>query len=460
MKKTTVFDFLDEEKPPATSEPKKGSLVFEGLEEEEEEKKKNLPRQEENVPQEFPFEGENDLEREIERNQARSFSRFGETLLGAPGDISNFITNLLGLPKSPIGYLNSENLRKGSEKLTGGYTKPQTEFEKSADEAVERFATMALPGSWGYSFARNLGIPIAATLAKEGVKAKAGEEKGTYAELGTMLFLDLLGGRISTGGAKGYSNSLFRQRDKLIPEGEIMDASNLRNSLTELKTELNKGGSATSTKSALTKIDELLDRISKEGAIAVEELPEFQTKINEAILEGGGFEIQVPKPIKRRTVENLKKVKGEVINALTEYGEKQNPEFLNLHRKANRSRAVYEKSNVISNFLKKNFGNKISNPVLKTLFGLGGAAATGAGAVFKPAITTGATGVVGAGAGIYQAIKLGYRIAKSPELRKYYTEVIKHSLAGNTTQTEKSLKALEKALKEKKIEREEKLVNP
>lgn len=463
MAKKTVFDFLEEDP------------IDINIEEPEESKVSHLTKElpvfaeEEQIPDEnsieepksqepFPFEGENDLDREIERSQARTTSRIAETVLGAPGDISNFITSLFGLPKSPIGHLSSDVLKKGSEKVTLGYTKPQNEFEEKIDEVAERFGSMALPGSWGYGFARNLGIPIAGTLAKEGIKSKYGEKAGTFAELGTMLFLDILGGRISKGGSKTYAKNLFTARNKTIPEGALTDSSELKNSLESLKKELKKGGIATSDKPALSKIEEIIEKMSPNNTISVEELPKFQTKINEAILEGGGFEIQVPKPVKEKIVKNLNDVKSKVIDSLSRYGEVQNPEFLDLHQKANRAFSVYEKSNKLTNFFRKHFGNKITSPLLKTLLGLGTTAAAGTGALLSPAITGLAGGAAGSALGLYQAFKLGYRVVKSPELRRHYLEVIKNASSNNVAKTEKSLKALDKVLKEKQEELEESLV--
>lgn len=465
MAKATVFDFLDEEEiipsekeekvepqTPAAAE----NIVFADLEEEKE--PEPIPLEQKKEPEKFPFEEEGDLEREIERAQARTTSRIAETILGAPGDISNFITSLFGLPKAPIGYLSSDVLKKGSEKLTGGYTAPQTDFEKAVDEASETFASMALPGSWGYGFARNLGIPIAATLTKEGLKSKYGEKAGTYGGLGVMVFLDLLGGRISQGGAKKYAGDLFKKRNATIPEGAKTDAHALRTDMQNLQKELKKGGIATSDKPALNKINEVLSAIGEDGVIAAEELPKFQTKINEAIKEAGGFEIQAPREVKQKAVRNLNQVKDKIIQAQTKYGEIQNPEFLELHNQANRAFGVYEQSNKLSNFFRKHFGNKITNPVMKTLLGLGGSAAAGAGAIFSPAIT-GLAGVAGSSAlGLYQAFKLGYRVVKSPELRRHYQEVLKNAASGNVAKTEKSIKAMEKSLKEQQEEFEESLV--
>lgn len=462
MKKSNIFEFLDEEEAPTVIEPipkiskkekpEKESIVFSKASEPEEMAEEIRPI---HHGKENP-ENENDTERDIERNQARTTSRILETTIGAPGDISNFINSIFGLPQSPIGYLSSENIKKGLEKVGQGYLTPRNDLEKATDEAAQRFATMAQPGSWGYGFARNIGIPVAATIAKEGGKKLLGDTFGTYAEIGTMVAADLLGGRIASGGAKKVATKLYDQRDKLIRKGEKMNADNLRQSAIILRNKLLKGGESASVNPAIEKIDQILKKI-QDGTISVDELPAFQTKINELIRQGGGFDVHVPSDIRKLTVKNLGDVKNLVIDALSEYGRVQNPEFLKLHQQANKAHAAYSKSNVISNFLRKRFNAKMS-PVTKTLFGLGGAAIAGGSSLAKPALAAiGGAGTTGLAA-LYEAGKIAYRVGKSPQLRKHYIDVIKYALAGNTLQTDKSLKALEKELKNQKIETEEQLL--
>lgn len=126
-------------------------------------------------PQKSPksFENENDIEREIERNQARLTSRGLETVLGTPGNVLasgmpfGFAGYLLGI--NPEGILpTSEQLQQFSEKESQGYTKPENEFEKFSDELFSDISAMAVPGSNGYSLMRNIGIPLAGSLIKKG----------------------------------------------------------------------------------------------------------------------------------------------------------------------------------------------------------------------------------------------------------------------------------------------------
>ncbi|MCE5316142.1 MAG: hypothetical protein LLG04_02105, partial [Parachlamydia sp.] len=94
---------------------------------------------------EFPMEGENDLDREIERNVARGTSRIGETIAGAPGDVLSMIKGFIG--DLPIGGVigeflpTSKKLQDTSEKASLGYTKPQSLGEEKSDEILKDVAS-------------------------------------------------------------------------------------------------------------------------------------------------------------------------------------------------------------------------------------------------------------------------------------------------------------------------------
>ena len=81
MPRPTVFDFLEEEEGPEIEIEEKvkpqtpaaaENIVFADLEEEKE--PEPVPVEQPKAQELFPFEGENDLEREIERAQARTTS--------------------------------------------------------------------------------------------------------------------------------------------------------------------------------------------------------------------------------------------------------------------------------------------------------------------------------------------------------------------------------------------------
>jgi len=79
----------------------------------------------------FPEDDENDIQRDIERNQAQFTSRIGESALGLPGDLTNFVGGLFGFDPNMPG---SEKFKEYSESLSQGYTKPQNEFEENVGD--------------------------------------------------------------------------------------------------------------------------------------------------------------------------------------------------------------------------------------------------------------------------------------------------------------------------------------
>ncbi len=391
----------------------------------------------------FPFEGENDLDREIERNVAQGTSRMGEAVLGAPGDILSMIKGFVG--DLPIGGLIGEHLptsgklREVSEKATGGYTKPKSEFEEKGGEILQDIASMALPGAGQYSFLRNIGIPLAGAAAKEFA--------GDSAKMGLMVGLDLIAHR--QGGAKKFAGNLFNESEKLIPEGAALKSSKFQSSINNLEKTLESGGTAPSTEKALKKVGELQEKM-KSGQIEIKELIDFRKKINEIKESLGGYDPQMPTKIRKKAIANLDKVKDEVISGLNEYGTKTNPKFLELNKAANEAWGAYESSNKVADFIGKTMKNSIKNPGLKTILGLGGG---GYGLITHGAAAgkLAAVGALPAAAG-YEGYKILHQVLKSPTLRKYYGEVLKGAASGNAAQVSRNVKALDQAMDKEKID--------
>ena len=390
--------------------------------------------------EEFLFEGENDLDREIERNIAQQTSRIGETLAGAPGDIWSFAKSIFGF-EPETNLPTSESLRKKSEELSLGYTKPKNEFEERLGEVQQDIASFMIPGSGKYNFVRNIGIPITANLAKEGVKAVGGDKMADAAKMGTMVILDLM--NLKGGGAKKYATNLFKESESLIPEGATLKSKNLEKGLSSLQKSLESGGSAPSKEKALKKITEIQSKVQN-GQIEVKELIDFRKTINEIRSELGGFEVQLPKAIKKKAIANLDFVKKEVINGLNEYGKLENPEFLKLNKAANESYAAYEASDKMGKFIKDVVKDTVKSPVLKAILGIGGTygAFAHAGTLAK---SGGAILPLYAG---YESYKIIHQVMKSPTLRKFYGNILKGAISGNASQVSKNAKAMEKELEE------------
>ena len=400
---------------------------------------KQVPRSLRLKNSQFPLEGENDLDRDIERNVARGTSRIAETAAGAPGDILSALKSFVG--DLPIGGVlgeilpTSDKLKNASEKATLGYTKPLNETEEKSDEILKDIASFALPGSKQYSFLRNIGIPLAGAATKEAI--------GDKSKVGLMIGLDLLSQRRGMGGgAKKYASSLFQEMEKEIPKGAKISSSTLEKQLVDIEKEMSLGGSKPSTKQALEKIHEIKGKIQN-GQIDLEDLVKTRPAINEIIDDLGGFEYIFKPKIKEKIIKNLQKVKGGIIKATEEYGEKHNPKFLKLSRDANEAYSAYENSNQISKYLNKHFGNKALGTSVKSILGIG---IPTAGTAVTGALASG-VGTAGA-AGGYHAFKILKRVYESPTLRKYYGNILKGAASGNSTLVSRNLNALDQKLKE------------
>lgn len=379
------------------------------------------------------------VQRDIERSQATNTSRIFESVLGLPGDLVNFAGGLFGFEPNAPG---SEKFKQISENLTEGYTKPQNEFEESVGETMQDIALFAVPGAKHYSIARNIGIPIVANLTKEGLKySGAGEGKQAAGKIGTMVLLDLLSHRKNLGTAKEYASNLFQKADEAIPKGLSINSTNLEKSLNSLENAFKAGGEKPSTGDALKKISEIKNEI-KNGKIDLKKLVAYRPAINEWIDKYKGFDIQASPAIRKKIINNLNQVKGEVIKAAEEYGAKYNPEYLNLSRSANEAYSAYTQSNKISNFIEKHAASKLKSTGAKAL--LGGALATAGGATTAMGGALGGAGAASAGLG-YKIFKTILR-SKSPTLRNHYFNIIEGAAKGNSAQVIKNAKALDKEL--------------
>ena len=366
-----------------------------------------------------------------------------------------FITGITGKPKEEFPLPTSGELQKKSEKATLGYTTPRTEHEKKSDEIAADIASFAYtPGGrlfkgsqkaqFGKKLAQVVGLPIAGELAKEGVGHLGGEEGAqTAAKVGTMLMLDLATSR--GGGSKKYINGLWKNVDDMIPAGATADATKLSNGLNTLLADLKQGGTTPRTAAAIQKIEEVLKAIDN-GQISSKELTKFRKSINDNIDQLGGFDFNVPKSQRIASIDNLNKVKKEVIESFNEYAAQNNPELAKMWHSANEASAVQGQSNGISNFIRKQFGDKFKSVAGKSLFGLVPAGAYSA--VVNIPATIAAGGIAAGTATAYQAGKLIYKITNSPTLRQYYKKVLEGATKQNSQQVIQNLTQLDNKLYE------------
>lgn len=454
-----IFDLVRQKKNPIAEDvvveeslpEQRTSSIFDAVRQSKSQQSEQSQQQEPEIPQlqeDFEEWSDEKLERETDRNKARNLSLIGSTVLGLPGDLIAFGRGLFGLETDIPG---SADIQKGFEKLSGGYLEPQNDLEKKSDELMKDIYGMSQGGR--PTLVRNIGIPIAANLFKEGIKGVGGEEKeATYAKIGAMTLLDLLHGRQTKGmgGARKFASDLYNQADAALPQGATISAGGLEKNLKALKKELTSGGTAPSKANAITKVDEILGSISK-GRVDVKRLTDFRQTINELINSRGGFDILQPKSVQQKSIYNLNKVKENVIDSINDYG-KMNTKFGQLDKAANEAYAAYSASNHISNFLKSH-EDKIQSKTLKTALGLGGLSG---GYMFPTAGVAGA-GISAAALPVYEAVKITQRMYQSPTLRQYYNGLIRDALTGNTVQAIKNLEALDKHMQAEDKKKEDRI---
>jgi len=413
---------------------------------------KTLRPKEKKSEEKISFESDEDLDREIERNQAQITSRMLERLFGSIGNAYEMTPDILKKinPASLIAkHLPTEKkLREFSEKASGGYTKPQNPLEEKVGETAADIASYALGGGGKTllgSSARILGIPIAGQLAKEGVELAGGSEKSKeYGKLGTMLLLDLWGLKKGPGGggAKKFGEKSLQEAEASIPKNAVAEVNVFQNQLNKLKDKLKGGITGQHTNEALRAIDEIEGHIHK-GYMEASKFPQIRRDINKLIENMSGFSLEgPPKSIKRTAVDNLNQVKSLVIQAGNRWGRGQSPEFFKKWREGNEALSVFHRSNDIARFVAKS--TQIKNPVLKVMMGVHG---------YQNPVSTIALQGAKKGAEIATRFPTAmvYRFMKSKVLRNLYIKVMRDAIAGNSEAVSSGVSKLEKEMKKENI---------
>lgn len=347
---------------------------------------------------------------ETGRHAARIGSRIAETIGGIPGDISSLIQSgvITGLNKLTGHELSPEaheeirkqrlptsgELKKFSQEKTGGFTSPQNETERFADEIAETATSLLGP----MKFRKSLGIAVGSTLAKEGTKILGlGETTQEASKLGTMLMLTA----INPKGALKYASSQY-DKARSLAKGASIPVPKLKQNLDLLKNELEEGLSHTSKNAVLKPINEMLEK-SKGNMVSVNELTSAKRDLNS---------IMKDPELLTREKKLLKVVGKEIDNAIKPY-ERINPAFKKAYRPANEIYGAVMQGTKAYDFIRKELGAKsVLNAALAEV-------ALGHPKYVIPTIE----GSVGA-LGVAKAGDFFVRLAKSPELQKYYTKAL------------------------------------
>jgi hypothetical protein len=371
----------------------------------------------------------------ILRHGTRSASRILEQIGGAPQEAKNLVSSVIDPILEPIfGKENlakvnkfqesnrilptSQELEKKSKKVTGGYTEPKNEWEKTGDEYNKLVGQLIGPMSWR----KALGVAAASTVGGQAAKiAGFGEGVQEASKLGTTLIASMFNPK----GVKNLWKGYYDEAAKHIAPGAQVTALPLENKLLALEGKMTQGLDAPTEKIVVDVIKKLKDKIQN-GKIGVEELVASKRSLNEIM---GDVELL------RRGENQLPKIGKALNSAIKLY---HNPDFLKNYHAANQAFGGYAQSRKLSDWLYKLTGGK---PLIKALVTAGIEAAGGHPEYIAP--TLGAGGAVYGGV---KAIELGQRIMSNKTLRKYYLDMLVNGLKQNTRGAIASADKLEKGL--------------
>lgn len=388
---------------------------------------------------------------EVLRHTGRTGLRVAEQAAGFPGDIMSLVNEYISgpitskitgekqIPYEELGVSSilptSEQLRKGHEKQFGEETKPKNNIEKFSDDVFGTATSILSPGSiakkavgLGKNIATSLFKSLGAQTAKEVVKDFTGSEnKGSAAHIGALTLLSFIDKK---GAAKAIGEAykpLEARASQLLP----VSANKLESSLTNLKSKMLKGTQAPSEKFIIDEVDAVLSKI-KNGTITPEEAWAAKRSLNEKL---SAVLYQTPGKSQPRARKLASIIGGELDDALA-LTKSQDPNFYKELKAWNQAYGTMANSNVVTKWVEKNLKYTPINAGLVQLFG-------------------GPVGAVAAAATApYQAMKIAYRMAKSPKLRAHYAKAMGLAAAEDAISFNRELKTIDKELeKESKKDR-------
>lgn len=398
-----------------------------------------------------------DSDLEIERHLARLTSRGIEQVVGLPGNVrelakagKNLVQGQLekdpfkrflkkkGIdlkePDSPafkalkpvddtIGkYINmfptSQEVKGFSEKITGGYTKPQGKMEEIGDEIFENIVSAALPGQGPRNVYKNIAAPIAGVLGKEAVKyLGAGDKSQFLTQLGLNIVIPLMGGN-----APQYNQELWRDLERNVPNTRA-NAIAARQRAMDLIHDIEVNGLGSAGEREVARVAQTFLNNTSNGQMSARQLVGMNRSLNEIAGD----------PTLMRGSRNLLNQIRDMIQTTGKQFERLEPNFYKSWKTANEVHGAIKNSDFIAMGIEK-----ASRPLVSE----------GARALFGAAVhgTAKAAGTLPPLYAIYKGVQIITRMGRSPELMRYYTNVLTNSLRGNIAQVSSNLDKLDKAL--------------
>lgn len=361
-----------------------------------------------------------------------NFNESGKQALGSP-EKGSWEDTLFNPPTSD--ELRNTATKNIAEKLTGDKERfePRGKKEEFAGNLAQDVSSMFMPGTGQMRLMTRLGAPILGNLAKEGLKYVGVDEKNAdKAKLGVML-ATAISGQTNPG---QFAGERIGQAKSMVPDSTTVFAGPMAQNLQPLITRMQRGFRNVPSKTrAIQGLNDLAGQVDPQGRINLRSLMDARDHINEWIAEAGGWE--VPGAVRDPTLRNLNELKSQMITTIDQNLSQRFPQAADLYRTGYEAAAVTKRSNAISNYIEKTFGKKATSVGAKLLF-----PAIGTGAALMPKALVGI-------AGLYPMYKTGqvlYRVAQSPTLGRYYSDVIQAASMQNAPAMIHSLSKLDKAL--------------
>ena len=373
--------------------------------------------------------------------------RLAGGLLGSYGDFLQLLqgignkTGLGGLLGASQKQLlpTSEDIGNLFEKLSGEKFNPENLSQEVIGEGSNFLGSILTFGGpligEGPNFLKSMWrtmaasfIPGAASVASEKLNLSPGQK--AMAVLGTSFLTHRMTGK----GLRDIENGLYGQARNLAGKN-VVNASQQRQALINLRNELIKGGIEETDKAALAKIEDSLKLFSENGDISVADAMDLARKIN--VRRGLLFAKDIGRVGVKTARRNLNKVADIVKGTIKRF---DNPAFQHFFSEANSLHAGQSETSAIFNWIRNN----------KTLSGLSYAAMK-----FLNPKWLSTAGAAGAATQTWKFMK---SLGKYPGYRNAYFDIIKRAARQDVRGTASALRRFNKAnekISKKESSREE-----
>lgn len=330
----------------------------------------------------------------------------------------------------------SEDFRKGTEYLTGDYTKPKTEGEskfqeytKDVGSTISPFAGIPTPR---HALINHFVVPAVANMAKEAVKGLGfKEDKAEYAKIATWITASLMGNV----DARAFGINLANQGRQALPNFLTANIGRYQNRLAGVNRNLlHNDPRTTLARSQLLGIENDI----AQGQTSIQDLMTRYDALNAARRSHDLFAFN---PGDREYAINaINRVQDAVRQEILHTGANY-PQALQNWQEGMTALRIVHQSNTMTNWIR----GQLSQPHGKAA---GGALSVGSAAALfgiKPSIGLSAKAAIPA-AGLYKTGQVAYRVYNDRNLRRYYFDAISAAQTQNANQFIKSYNKLNEEL--------------